>query len=380
MGLKMNRIRKLAISLMIGALLSTVGVLAQEPAAPSTQKVIGTVKAINGNVVTLQPDKGEAVQITVPEGARIRRLEAGQTDLKSAPVVTLQDVQVGDRMLVAARPGEGGMLTASSAVIMKQSDVAQKQQQDRLDWQRRGVGGIVSAIDSANGTITVSVTPANSILVKTSKDTGFLRYAPNSIKFADAQKGTFDQIKAGDQLRARGTKSADGKEIAADEVISGTFRNIAGTVSSVDAEHNTITVKDVLAKKSVVVKLTGDSQMRKLPPQIAQRIAIFLKNPQVAQAAAAQAGPGAAPGGGQGRGTPDFQQMVNRLPPIALSDLQKDEAVMIVPTTGTGNSEVSAITLVSGVEPILTASPNAAGAAALLSGWNLSAPGEGGPQ
>ncbi len=73
--------------------------------------------------------------------------------------------------------------------------------------------------------------------------------------------------------------------------------------------------------------------------------------------------------------------MVNRLPAVTLADLQKDEAVMIVSTSGTGGSEVTAITLLSGVEPILTASPNGMGAAALLSGWNLSAPGgEGGPQ
>ena len=385
----MNNVFKLAISLALGAALSLVA-LAQEPAAQSVRKA-GTVKAINGNVITLQPDSGDAIQITVPEGARIRRLEAGQTDLKSAPTITLQEIQVGDRMLAAARPGDQGALTASSVVIMKQSDVAQKQQKDMQDWQRRGAGGIVSAIDSANGTITVSVTPANSVLVKTSKDTGFLRYAPNSIKFADAQKGAFDQIKTGDQLRARGTKSADGKEIAADEVISGTFRNIAGTVSSVDAEHNTITVKDVLAKKSVVVKLTGDSQMRKLPPEVAQQIAARLRRASAGQpgatgtgapgtgapASAPSAGPGGMPGGA-GRPAPDFQQIVNRQPAITVADLHKEDAVMIVSTAGTGNSEVSAITLLSGVEPILTASPNAAGAAALLSGWNLSAPGEGG--
>jgi hypothetical protein len=70
--------------------------------------------------------------------------------------------------------------------------------------------------------------------------------------------------------------------------------------------------------------------------------------------------------------------MINRLPAVTLSDLQKEEAVMIVSTSGRG-SEVSAITLLSGVEPILTA-PNTAGAAALLNGWNLSTPGEGGPQ
>jgi hypothetical protein len=274
---------------------------------------------------------------------------------------------------------------------MKATDVVKKQQQDLQDWQKRGVGGIVSAIDAATGSITVAATPAISFTVKTSKDTGFLRYAPNSIQFSDAQKGTFDQIKTGDQLRARGSRSADGKELAAEEVISGTFRNIAGTITAIDSGGGTVTVKDILAKKSVMVKLTGDSQLRKLPPQLAQRIAFFLKGSPAgssrggASGSQAPAPAGDAPGGGQSRsgngGPPDFQQMVNRLPAVTFADLQKDEAVMIVSTSGTGGSEVTAITLLSGVEPILTASPNGMGAAALLSGWNLSAPGgEGGPQ
>jgi hypothetical protein len=73
--------------------------------------------------------------------------------------------------------------------------------------------------------------------------------------------------------------------------------------------------------------------------------------------------------------------MISRLPAVTLADLQKDDAVMIVSTTGADGNEVTAITLLSGVDPILTASPNGMGAAALLSGWNLSAPGGGeGPQ
>jgi len=273
--------------------------------------------------------------------------------------------------------------------------VAQKQQHDREDWQKRGTGGIVSAIDAAVGTFSVSVTPTLSVLVKTSKDTNFLRYSPNSVKFADAQKGTIDQIKTGDQLRARGTRSADGKELAAEEVISGTFRNIAGTVSSIDAANNSITVKDVLAKKSVVIKFNSDSQLRKLAPQMAQRLAFFLKGgAQAAQGGApaggqtsasgtpagagpAGSGPGIRPAGG-----PDFQQMLNRIPSITLADLQKEDAVMVVATQGTTGNEVTAITLLGGVEPILTASPNGTSAAALFSGWNLGAPGGegGGPQ
>jgi Domain of unknown function (DUF5666) len=363
----------------------------QPGAAPApTARKVGAVKSINGNTLVVTPDSGADVAVTVQDSTRIVQLAPGQTDLKTAPPMLLKEVQVGDRVLVRGTPGNAAdSIVAASIVVMKATDVAKKKQQELQDWQKRGAGGIVSAIDTATGSVTVAVTPAISFTVKTSKDTRFLRYAPNSIQFSEAQKGTFDQIKTGDQLRARGSRSADGKELIAEEVISGTFRNIAGAITAVDSGAGTVTVKDILAKKSVVVKLTADSQLRKLPPPLAQRIALFLKGSPAGGASAAgpgSGGPGGdAPGGGQSRagggGPLDFQQMVNRLPAVTLADLQKDEAVMIVSTSGTGGSEVTAITLLSGVEPILTASPNGMGAAALLSGWNLSAPGgEGGPQ
>jgi hypothetical protein len=368
---------------------------AAQAGAGSAVKNVGVVKSIHEKNLVLKTDSGPEISISVPDGARIVRLAAGQTDLKSAPAITFAEIQVGDRMLLRGRSDANGNIEATTIVIMKQADVAQKQQHDREDWQKRGTGGIVSAIDPATGTFTVSITPIQSVLVKTSKDTSFLRYSSNSVKFADAQKGTIDQIKAGDQLRARGTRSADGKEIAAEEVISGTFRNIAGTISSIDAASNSITVKDILAKKSVVIKFNSDSQLRKLAPQMAQRLAFFLKGgAQAAQGGTPAGGQtpasgapraGAGPGGGPGArpaGGPDFQQMLNRIPSVTLADLQKEDAVMVVATQGTAGNEVTAITLLAGVEPILTASPNGTSAAALFSGWNLGAPGGegGGPQ
>jgi co-chaperonin GroES (HSP10) len=364
-----------------------------QAAAGSAVKNVGVVKSIHEKNLVLKTDSGPEISISVPDGARIVRLAAGQTDLKSAPAITFAEIQVGDRMLLRGRAGANGDIEATTIVVMKQADVAQKQQHDREDWQKRGTGGIVSAIDPAAGTFTVSVTPTLSVVVKTSKDTNFLRYSPNSVKFADAQKGTIDQIKTGDQLRARGTRSADGKEIVAEEVISGTFRNIAGTISSIDAANNSITVKDILAKKSVVIKFNSDSQLRKLAPQMAQRLAFFLKG-GAAQGGAPAGGQspasgtpaaGTSPGGAQfarPAGGPDFQQMLNRIPSVTLADLQKEDAVMVVATQGTTGNEVTAITLLGGVEPILTASPNGTSAAALFSGWNLGAPGGegGGPQ
>ncbi|HEY6248909.1 MAG TPA: DUF5666 domain-containing protein [Candidatus Angelobacter sp.] len=344
--------------------------LAQQTAPEAATRKVGTIKAIDGQTVTLKADSGPDIKIIIQESTRLAQLPAGQTDLKAALPIQLKDVQVGDRMLARGKAGDDGQsVTASLVIVMKQADLAQKQQHDREDWQKRGVGGIVTAIDSSGGIVTVSVTPSYSITIKTSPKTIFLRYSPDSVKFSDAKRGTFDQIKNGDQLRARGDRSEDGKQVTAEEIVSGAFRNIAGTVTSVDASNNSIKVMDLITKKSVLVKVTSDSQLHKLTPTMAQGLAMLLKGrPEGTPPAQASSGP---PGGRPG-GPPDLQRMLGRVPAVTLAELQKGDALMIVSTQSEGASPVSAITLLAGVEPVLTASSSASGAATLLSGWNMS--------
>jgi len=369
--------------------------LAQEnqPASQSAgTKLVGTVKAIAGNAVTLAPDSGSGITVLVQDSTRMVRTAPGQTSLKDATPIKLQDLQVGDRILVRGQPSaDAKSLVASAVIVMKRSDIEQKQQAERADWQKRGVGGLVSAVDAGSGTITISTMAmgtVNKLAIHISKDTVIRRYAPESVKFDDAKPGTLDQIKPGDQLRARGSRSADGSEFAAEEIISGWFRNIAGTVASVDASQNTVNVMDAITKKPVSVKVGGDSQMRKLPPMMAQGIAMRLKGGPAgvpptgggtggSASSASQPGGGAPPsdaGGSRPGGGRDFQQMLNRLPALTLADLQKGDAVMIVATQGTATGGVTAITLLSGVEPILTSSSSAT-QATLLSSWSLGAPG-----
>jgi hypothetical protein len=51
--------------------------------------------------------------------------------------------------------------------------------------------------------------------------------------------------------------------------------------------------------------------------------------------------------------------MIPRLPSMTLSDLKKGDAVMIVASEPSpGATTVTAITVLAGVEPILTANPN----------------------
>ena len=110
-----------------GASQSSAGAVA----SGATAKTVGVMKSISGNSLVLKSDAGPEITITVADGARLLRMAPGQTDLKSAATITLADLQVGDRMLVRGRAADNGAITASTIVVMKQADVAQKQLDDR---------------------------------------------------------------------------------------------------------------------------------------------------------------------------------------------------------------------------------------------------------
>jgi len=383
-----------AIPLPPRCLAAASGQQTQSAAAGAANRRVGAVKAINGTAITLTPDSGPDVNITVQPNARILRIAPGEKDLKNATPIQLQDLQVGDRILVGGKPSDDNLsLAATTIVVMKHSDLEAQHEKDLQDWQKRGVGGLVTAVDAGAGTVTISVgsfAAKKSIVIHTSGITVIRRYAPDSVKFDDAKPGTLQEIHSGDQLRARGDRNADGSELTAQEIVSGSFRNIAGTVTSADASSSTINVQDLLSKKLVVVKVTADSQLRRLPPEMAQRIAARLKAAALGGVAgtassagsAASAVPssgapgGAGPGGnavgGRSGGAPDFQQMLGRLPAVALTDLHKGDAIIILATEGAAGIG-TVITLVGGVEPMLQAAPSAS-SAAMLAPWSMGAP------
>ncbi len=376
---------------------------AQDAGQPVIARRIGAIKAINGNAITLAPDSGPEVAVTVQPNARLLRIAPGAKDLKDAAPVQLQELQVGDRVRVRGQASaDATSIAALEIIVISHSDLEARHEQERQDWQKRGLGGLVNAVDPATGTLTISVTSLGGkkdIAVHTSKTTVFRRYSPDSVKFDNAKPSSLQEVQPGDQLRARGDRSADGSEVTAEEIVTGSFRNVAGTVISADATAGTISVQDLLSKKAVQVKITAESQLHQLPPEMAQRIAMRLKGamppgtPGAAGSSGARSVPaagndrppsasssGTSPSGGGGGGGMgggmrqggafDFQQMLNRMPAVTLADLHKGDAVLIVATQGTADSGGTAITLLSGVEPILQAAPSGS-QAMMLAPWSL---------
>jgi len=378
---------------------------AQTPSASSPQaaRAIGVVTQIQPGNLTLRTDAGPEVQVQLPEGVTVLRVPPGAKDLKTAAKITVGEISPSDRVLVRGQFSEGQKsLQATSVVVMTRSDLASAHEAEVRDWQRRGMGGVVKAVDPQKKEITIAVpntpptpgNPTHPVIVTLAPNPVLLRYAPDSVKFSDAKPSTFEALKVGDQVRALGAKSEDGSRFTAEKLVSGTFRNIGATVISVDAPGGTVAVKDLASGEPLVVHTTADSKMHQLPPFMAEMIARFNSGAQTTEAAAGGpprgAGPGGngGPGGAGGAGGPggmqrggprDFQQMLDRMPALTLSELKPGQPLIVVSTEGAKPSEVTAIAILTGVEPILAARPKGS-SEMILGPWNMSMGGGEGAQ
>jgi len=311
-------------------------------------RVIGEVTAKTADQVTVKSDAGETVNVPVTAETKVLRIPPGETNLTKATAITFNDVNTGDRVLART----------NQIIVISKTDLEQKHAADRAEWQKRGSAGKISAV--ADGKITVKASTGQTFTVETTPKTTFRRYAPDSVRFNDAKPSSFAELKPGDQVRVLGDKSGD--VVNAEMVVSGAFRNFAGTVVSVDAAAGEIKLTDLETKKPVVVKVNSDSMTRRMPPMMAQMMA--------SRRSAEQSGAPAIPGGGnRGPGGPrDFGQMLERMPALNVSELKAGDALIIASTAGSDTAKATAIAVVAGVEPLLTGPP----ADRRLSGpWNF---------
>jgi len=337
-------------------------------------RVIGTVTAVDAaaNLVSLKTDKGDTAKLTITDHSYILRMPPGETDTKKAVKSAIGELAVGDR--VAATYQESSdkkSMEARTLLVLTKADIAVINQKEDDDWRKRGTTGNLAAVDAAAKTFTLKL-GAKDVTVKPTEKTEYLRYSPDSAKNADAKPSSFSDLKPGDEIHVLGNKNADGTEIDAEKVVFGYFPQIAATIKSVNAAGNEIVVTDLATKKPVTIRVVPDSVMKKLPDVAAQALARrygAARGGGDAGGAGRGAGRGAGPGGpGGGRGG-DPSQVLEHAPAITLADLKAGDAIMVKTTAGNGSGPGTAVMLIAGVEPILTAAPNST--RDIMSGWSL---------
>jgi hypothetical protein len=379
----LRQVKGMKFSGIFVLLMASVCLQAQTPA----KLIAGVVEAVDTSAKQIQVkgDDGVAYRLALQDNTIYLRMPLGETDQKKAARIAFSDVAVGDRLIARGQVADDKTVPVRTVMIMSKTDVAQKQQRDQADWQKRGMTGIAGTVNASSNEIIIATRGRDSktVTVETSGAT-FRRYSPDSLKFADAKPSSLAEIQPGDTLRVLGDKNDEGTRVKAEEIVSGAFETIAATVISADAASGEIRLTNLQSKKQVVVKTNPATMLRRIDEQTATMLARRMR-PATAGDTPAQGGPppaargdgaNSAPGGrgfGGGRGpggSGDLQQVLERSPQLALAELKKGDAVIVSGTKVPDGVPITAFSFVAGVEPFLAAAPRTAGQVNLGS-WSL---------
>jgi hypothetical protein len=264
---------------------------------------------------------------------------------------------------------------ARQIIVVSQSEIAKKNQAERMAWSR-GAKGIVKSVNPSTKEVTVgssSLMGAPQTITVAVDKAKIRQYPPDSIpRYESAKPAEFEQIKVGDQFNAKGEKSTDGMHLAAQEVLFGSFKIYGGTVTAIDAATNTVKINDLTTKKPLTIVFKPDSIIRRAP-QMGMMMggmggpggpgAGGQARPQgEGQGQAAPRPQGAGPGGpgGQGPGGPGrmggggtMADVLERMPTISINELKVGDTILMSSLPGADPTQLTAIQLVTGAEPLI---------------------------
>ncbi|HKO62813.1 MAG TPA: hypothetical protein VJV03_16735 [Pyrinomonadaceae bacterium] len=349
---------------------AALGICAQ-PASPNSpaqaedksitpNRALGEVKVIDvaGKQLILKTDAGSMVTVALPDNASYMRVAPNATTLDGATRIALADVAEGDRVMAMGRVSDDRKTaTARVVVVMSKADIAQKQEAERADWKKRGILGVITAIKPETKEITITtrtVAGQQPLTIPVSEKVEMRRYAPDSIKFADAMPAQLGELKVGDQVRALGQRNPDGATFAAEKVVTGAFKSVAGVVTAIDPATGEVKINDMQTKQPLTVVVKQDSVLRKFPA-MGEGGSMMMVRPGGAPGAG-PGGTGPRPAGGIGAGAGggvNIQDMLERLPTIAIADVKVGDTVIVSSTKGADPTRVTAISLISGADTLL---------------------------
>lgn len=385
----------LAIALVLVVVLAGSSAIAQTPSTTTTPAAqpggdpgitpngaIGEVKVIDNATKQLivKTDAGSLVTVALGDKTVYMRLAPGEKTLTNATKIAFSDVGEGDRVWARGKVADDHKsVPASALIVMNKVDIAKKQEQERAEWKKRGVLGIITALKPDTKEITISsrtMAGPQSVIIPLSDKVEVRRYAPDSIKFADAKPAAFAELKVGDQLRALGEGTADGSAFTAEKVVTGSFKTVAGLITAIDVATGEVKINDLQTKQPLTIVVKQDAVLRKFPSANEMGgIMTMGRGPGAGGAAASQAPPGQAangsqpnvaqgaqgggagqgPGSGPGRGGGgmNIQDMLERLPTIAIADVKVGDTIIVSSTKGADPSRLTAISLISGADTLL---------------------------
>lgn len=343
----------------------------------AAKHAIGEIKSVDAAAkqLVIKTDAGSMVTVSLSDKTTYKKLAPGEKTLTNATDVTFTELAEGDRIMARGTVSEDRKsVPATQVIVMTKGDLAKKQEAERLEWRRRGILGVITALKPDTNEITISnrtMAGAQSVVIPVSDKTEMRRYAPDSIKFSDAKPSKFNELKVGDQLRALGDRTEDPLRFKPEKVVTGSFRTVGGVVTAIDAATGEIKINELEKKTPLTIIIKQDAVLRKFPPpgEMGGMMGGMRAGaggpggapggppPQGAPGQAGarpQGGPGAGgPGGPGGRPGFNINEMLERLPTISIADVKVGDTIVVSSTQGVDPTRLTAISLVSGADTLL---------------------------
>ena len=375
-----------AISLITLSIATSVALAQGNDPSIAAKHAIGEVKSIDAATkqVTIKTDAGSVVTVSVNDKTTYKKLAPGEQTLTNATDITFADVAEGDRIMARGTvSADQKTVPAMQVIVMTKGDLAKKQEAERLEWRRRGILGVITALKPDTKEITISnrtMAGTQSVVIPVSDKTEMKRYAPDSIKFGDAKPSSFGELKVGDQLRALGERTEDPLRFNPQKVVTGSFRSVGGVVTAVDPTTGEIKINELEKKTPLTIIVKQDAVLRRFPSDMGAMMGGFNRGggggPGGAPGAGAPAqgqgqgqgqgqtqtgarpqgpgGPGAGgPSGPGGRPGFNINDMLERLPVITVADVKVGDTIIVSSTQGVDPHRLTAISLVAGADTLL---------------------------
>lgn len=359
-----------------GAAIAIISLLASSPASLAqtddpniaAKHAIGEIKTIDAAAkqLTIKTDAGSMVTVTLSDKTTYKKLAPGEKSLTNATDLTFADLGEGDRVMARGTVSDDRKsVPALQVIVMTKGDLAKKQEAERLEWRRRGILGVITALKPDTHEITISnrtMAGTQAVVISVGDKTEMRRYAPDSIRFADAKPSNFSELKVGDQLRALGDRTEDPLRFNPQKVVTGAFRTVGGVVSSVDPAIGEIHIKELEKKTPLTIIIKQDAVLRRFPSEMGMMGGMGRPGggapggggaaPAGGGAQAQQRPAGGGPGGG-GRPGFNINDMLERLPTISIADVKVGDTIIVSSTQGVDPTRLTAISLVTGADTLL---------------------------
>jgi len=316
-----------------------------------TRGVVGTVTLVNPatNEITLKPQGNDGKQIVVEPADKVsvRRYAPNSVKFSDSTPSAIAEIKTGDTIRVLGTKNEDGTRVKPEEIVYG-SFVRQ--------------AGTILAIDAAAGTVRMTdLATKKPVVVKVDASTS-MKKLPSMM--AQMMVGGSRPGGSGAGGPGGGRPSAESSASAASGA-PGTggsvgMRQGQGRSSGSDSAPSG-GPGGAGSSASDVSGVPGGMRQAQGRPG----------NPEAASGNGAGRGPGGpnAGGGGAGRRM-DPSKMMEQMPTITLADLKAGDAIM-VSSSGVKDGMIAAITLVAGVEPLLTAPSRPGQASGPNTSWNF---------